>query len=88
MANEKTENTRVDSFVDSELRAWIEERRSKMHEILTPLQEQIMRLRYGLEDGRPRTLAELSEQFGMTRERVRQIEALCLRKLRHPKNRV
>ncbi len=67
---------------EPELRAWIEARQDKMHGILTPLQEQIMLLHFGLEDGRSRSLAELSEQFGMTRERVRQNLELSLRKLR------
>lgn len=88
MATEKNKCSHNHSVVDPELRTWIEARQSEMHAILTPVQEKVMRLRYGLEDGRPRTLAELSEEFGMTRERVRQIEALCLRKLRYPQNRV
>lgn len=67
---------------EPELSAWIEARQGKIHGILTPLQEQIIRLRYGLEDGRPRTLAELSEKFGMTRERVRQNVELSLKRLR------
>ena len=67
---------------EPELSAWIEARKGKIHGILTPLQEQIIRLRYGLDDGRPRSLAELSEEFGMTRERVRQNLELSLRKLR------
>lgn len=67
---------------EPELSAWIEARQGKIHGILTPLQEQIVRLSFGLDDGRPRSLAELSEEFGMTRERVRQNLELSLRKLR------
>ena len=51
---------------------------------LTPREEQVIRLRFGLEDGRTRTLEEVGKQFQITRERIRQIEAKALRKLRHP----
>ena len=51
---------------------------------LTPREAEVIRLRFGLEDGRPRTLEEVGKQFKITRERIRQIEAKALRKLRHP----
>ena len=51
---------------------------------LTPREEQVLKLRFGLEDGRTRTLEEVGQQFNITRERIRQIEAKALRKLRHP----
>ncbi|MCD8205463.1 MAG: RNA polymerase sigma factor RpoD [Clostridia bacterium] len=51
---------------------------------LTPREEKVLRLRYGIEDGRPRTLEEVGKVFNVTRERIRQIEAKALRKLRHP----
>ena len=51
---------------------------------LTPREEQVIKLRFGLVDGRPRTLEEVGKQFQITRERIRQIEAKALRKLRHP----
>ncbi len=51
---------------------------------LTPREEKVLRLRFGLEDGRPRTLEEVGKEFAVTRERIRQIEAKALRKLRHP----
>ena len=51
---------------------------------LTPREEKVLRLRYGLDDGRPRTLEEVGKEFNVTRERIRQIEAKALRKLRHP----
>ena len=61
-----------------------------LHEIigmlktLTPREEKVLRLRFGIEDGRTRTLEEVGKEFNVTRERIRQIEAKALRKLRHP----
>ncbi len=51
---------------------------------LTPREEMVLKLRFGLEDGRNRTLEEVGKEFNVTRERIRQIEAKALRKLRHP----
>jgi RNA polymerase primary sigma factor len=51
---------------------------------LTPRERRVLQLRFGLEDGRSRTLEEVGKEFGVTRERIRQIEAKALRKLRHP----
>ena len=51
---------------------------------LTPREEKVLRLRFGLDDGNPRTLEEVGREFKVTRERIRQIEAKALRKLRHP----
>ena len=51
---------------------------------LTPREEKVLRLRFGLDDGRARTLEEVGREFDVTRERIRQIEAKALRKLRHP----
>ncbi|MBR4800962.1 MAG: RNA polymerase sigma factor RpoD [Clostridia bacterium] len=51
---------------------------------LTPREEKVLRLRYGLDDSHPRTLEEVGREFNVTRERIRQIEAKALRKLRHP----
>ena len=53
-------------------------------ETLTPREAKVLRLRFGIEDGRTRTLEEVGKEFNVTRERIRQIEAKALRKLRHP----
>ncbi len=55
-----------------------------MLDTLTEREAKVLILRFGLEDGRPRTLEEVGETFKVTRERIRQIEAKALRKLRHP----
>lgn len=52
---------------------------------LTEREKRVLELRFGIEDGRPRTLEEVGKEFGVTRERIRQIEAKALRKLRHPR---
>ena len=57
---------------------------ASMLKTLTPREERIIRMRFGLEDGTPRTLEEVGQAFSVTRERIRQIEAKALRKLRHP----
>jgi RNA polymerase primary sigma factor len=61
------------------------EEMDKVLSTLDPREERILRLRYGLQDGRNYTLEEVGERFGLTRERIRQIEGQALRKLRHPR---
>lgn len=62
----------------------LKEQLSEVLDTLTPREEKVLRLRFGLEDGRSRTLEEVGKEFSVTRERIRQIEAKALRKLRHP----
>ena len=62
----------------------LKEQLDEVLKTLTPREEKVLRLRFGLEDGRPRTLEEVGKEFNVTRERIRQIEAKALRKLRHP----
>jgi len=62
----------------------LKEQLSGVLSTLTPREEKVLRLRFGIEDGRTRTLEEVGREFNVTRERIRQIEAKALRKLRHP----
>lgn len=62
----------------------LKEHLSEVLSTLTEREEKVLRLRFGLEDGRSRTLEEVGREFNVTRERIRQIEAKALRKCRHP----
>ena len=74
------------SQIDNELEAtMVKERLISVLDILTPIEEKVLRLRYGIDDGRSRTLEEVGKEFNVTIERIRQIEAKALRKLRHPR---
>jgi RNA polymerase primary sigma factor len=64
----------------------LQEKVSKVLNSLTPREGRVIQLRFGLKDGRAHTLDEVGRKFGVTRERIRQIEAKALRKLRHPRH--
>jgi RNA polymerase primary sigma factor len=70
--------------VDAATRQLLREQLDDVLSALTPREQQVLQLRFGLEDGRARTLEEVGREFNVTRERIRQIEAKVLRKLRHP----
>ncbi|MBO7736253.1 MAG: RNA polymerase sigma factor RpoD [Clostridia bacterium] len=69
---------------DSVAATMLKEQLLRVLDSLTPREEKVLRLRYGIDDGKPRTLEEVGKEFNVTRERIRQIEAKALRKLRHP----
>jgi len=70
--------------VDAASKQLLKEQIEDVLETLTPREQRVLQLRFGLEDGRSRTLEEVGKEFNVTRERIRQIEAKALRKLRHP----
>ena len=70
--------------VDAATYTLLHEQLMEVLDTLTEQEQKVLRLRFGLDDGRPRTLEEVGRQFNVTRERIRQIEAKALRKLRHP----
>ena len=70
--------------VDAASRQLLKEQIDEVLSTLTPREQRVLQLRFGLEDGRSRTLEEVGKEFNVTRERIRQIEAKALRKLRHP----
>lgn len=65
-------------------RVLLKERINEVLATLTPREERVIRLRYGLDDGRSHTLEEVGKEFNITRERIRQIEAKAIKKMRHP----
>ena len=69
---------------DAASRQLLKEQIDDVLSTLTPREQRVLQLRFGLEDGRSRTLEEVGKEFKVTRERIRQIEAKALRKLRHP----
>ncbi len=70
--------------VDATSKQLLKEQINEVLSCLTPREQRVLQLRFGLEDGRSRTLEEVGQEFNVTRERIRQIEAKALRKLRHP----
>ena len=92
--NEDEEDSELGQFVEDQLTPTpiqsayaklLRERVEEVLETLPPRESRILRLRFGLEDGRYYTLEEVGEKFGLTRERIRQIESKALRRLRHPR---
>ncbi len=78
------EDEQVDTPVDVTTHIMLKEQLFNILESLTPREQKVLRLRFGLDDGKIRTLEEVGQVFDVTRERIRQIEAKALRKLRHP----
>ncbi len=74
----------VEVPVDAATFTLLHEQLMEVLDTLTEREQKVLRLRFGLDDGRPRTLEEVGREFNVTRERIRQIEAKALRKLRHP----
>src|SRR5262245_59803010 len=78
------EDRGVVSPADAVININLKEMTEQVLNMLTPREERVLKMRFGLEDGTERTLEEVGRAFGVTRERIRQIEAKALRKLRHP----
>ena len=72
------------SPADAVISVNLKEYTSQVLRTLTPREERVIKMRFGLEDGSEHTLEEVGQSFQVTRERIRQIEAKALRKLRHP----
>jgi RNA polymerase primary sigma factor len=92
--NEDEEDSELGQFVEDQVTPspiqsaytkLLKEKVEEVLETLPPREARILRLRFGLEDGRTYTLEEVGEKFGLTRERIRQIESKALRRLRHPR---
>ena len=79
------EDSHLGDFIqDDQVMVPADEQLMEVLDTLTDREQKVLRLRFGLDDGRPRTLEEVGREFNVTRERIRQIEAKALRKLRHP----
>ena len=74
----------IENPVDYTTRVVLREQLDEVLDTLTDREENVLRLRFGLDDGKMRTLEDVGKVFNVTRERIRQIEAKALRKLRHP----
>jgi RNA polymerase primary sigma factor len=78
------EDNQIETPAETTAHIMLKEQLFEVLESLTPREQKVLRLRFGLDDGRARTLEEVGKVFDVTRERIRQIEAKALRKLRHP----
>ena len=78
------EDTAVISPMEMTIRQALKESTERVLKTLSPREEKVLRMRFGLDDGAERTLEEVGHSFDVTRERIRQIESKALRKLRHP----
>ena len=78
------EDKEVTSPADAAIKIDLTEQTASLLKTLTPREEMIIKMRFGIEDGSEHTLEEVGQTFAVTRERIRQIEAKALRKLRHP----
>jgi len=92
--NEDEEDSELGQFVEDQVTPTpiqsayaklLSEKIEEVMDTLPPREARILRLRFGLEDGRTYTLEEVGQKFGLTRERIRQIESKALRRLRHPR---
>jgi RNA polymerase primary sigma factor len=81
------EDTNTPSPMETASEAMMQEQIERVLGTLTPREARILRMRFGLHDGRSYTLEEIGEKFGLTRERIRQLEGRALRRLRHPRRR-
>ncbi len=78
------QDNHIEVPADAATQLVLREQLNEVLETLTQREQKVLKLRFGMEDGRPRTLEEVGKEFDVTRERIRQIEAKALRKLRHP----
>ena len=81
------EDTSTPSPAETTSETIMREQINRVLSTLTPREARILRMRFGLHDGRTYTLEEIGERFGLTRERIRQLEGRALRRLRHPRRR-
>ena len=77
-------DTNQPSLYDKVSRELLKDALNKVLETLSPREKKVLMMRFGLEDGKPKTLEEVGKEFKVTRERIRQIEAKAIRKLKHP----
>ena len=78
------EDENAESPTDAVVQSMLKEQLLAVIDTLTPREQKVIRLRYGIDDAHPRTLEEVGKEFNVTRERIRQIESKALKKLRNP----